>query len=49
MSGSQTFESVRSPAVASLFYPGNPFELQQNVKELLDETSQDVNLPDERI
>ena len=35
--------------MASLFYPGNPFELQQNVRELLAETSQDVDLPDERI
>ena len=35
--------------MASLFYPGNPFELQQNVQELLDETSQDVDLPDDRI
>ena len=43
MSGSQTFEMVRSPAVASLFYPGNPMELQQNVQELLDEASQDVD------
>ncbi len=49
MSSSQTFELVRSPAVASLFYPGNPLELQQNVRELLDEASQDVNLPDDRI
>ena len=49
MSGSQSFESVRSPAVASLFYPGNRLELQQNVRELLDEASQDVDLPDERI
>ena len=48
MSSSQTFKSVRSPAVASLFYPGNPLELEQNVRELLDEASQDVNLPDER-
>ncbi len=49
MSSSQTFESVRSPAVASLFYSGNPMELQQNVQELLDEASQDVDLPDDRI
>ena len=50
MSGSQSFESVRSPAVASLFYPGNPLELQQNVRELLDEASRDVvDLPDDRI
>jgi len=49
MSSTQSFESVRSPAVASLFYPGNPLELQQNVQELLDEASQDVDLPDERI
>ncbi len=49
MSSSQTFESVRSPAVASLFYPGNPLELQQNVRELLDEASRDVDLPDDRI
>ena len=49
MSSPQSFESVRSPAVASLFYPGNPLELQQNVQELLDEASQDVDLPDDRI
>ena len=49
MSGTQSFESVRSPAVASRFYPGNPMELQQNVRELLDEASQDVDLPDDRI
>ena len=49
MSGTQTFESVRSPAVASLFYPENPLELQHNVRELLDEASQDVDLPDEWI
>ena len=49
MSSTQSFESVRSPAVASLFYPGNRLELQQNVRELLDEASQDVDLPDERI
>ena len=49
MSSTQSIESVRSPAVASLFYPGNPLELQQNVRELLDEAYQDVDLPDERI
>ena len=49
MSSSQSFESVLSPAVASLFYPGNPLELQQNVRKLLDEASQDVDLPDDRI
>ena len=49
MSSSQSFESVRSPAVASLFYPGNPLDLQQTIRELLDETSRDVDLPDDRI
>ena len=49
MSGTQSFKSVRSPAVVSLFYPGNRLELQQNVREMLDEASQDVDLPDDRI
>ena len=49
MSSTQSIESVRSPVVASLFYPGNPMELQQNVRELLEKASQDVDLPDDRI
>ena len=48
MSSTQSFESVRSPAVASLFYPGNPLELQQNIRDLLDEISQDVDLLDDQ-
>ena len=40
MTRQETTESVRSPAVASLFYPGEAAELKQNLREMLDEASE---------
>ena len=41
MSSYETTESVRPPAVASLFYPGEVVELKENLRELLDEASRE--------
>ena len=40
MTRQETTESVRPPAVASLFYPGEAAELKQNLREMLDEASE---------
>jgi len=40
MTRQETTESVRPPAVASLFYPGEAAELKQNLHEMLDEASE---------
>ena len=39
MTSFQTHESVRTPAVASLFYPGDAKELKENLMHMLDEAT----------
>ena len=40
MTRQETTESVRPPAVASLFYPGEAAELKQNLREMLEKASE---------